>query len=159
MGVAVLPSLSLLRWFYFVSLGALGAVVPFLGARLEAAGLSGQAIGGLMAMLPLGRLVSAPLWGWLADRFSVAGLLLRVGCALAVLGGLCLLWGTHPAWAAAGLFLFAAGRAPLGPLVDAVTLQALSAPGHDPREYGRVRLWEKSPGSPRPRTLRTMCSA
>jgi PPP family 3-phenylpropionic acid transporter len=137
----VLPSLSLLRWFYFVSLGALGAVVPFLGARLEAAGLSGHQIGGMMAMLPLGRLVSAPLWGWLADRFAMAGLLLRIGCALAVLGELVLLFQADPVYAGVGLFLFSAGRAPLGPLVDSVTLQALSQPGHDPREYGRVRLW------------------
>jgi MFS family permease len=136
----VLPSLSLLRWFYFVSLGALGAIIPFLGARLEAAGLSGHQIGALMAMLPLGRLVSAPLWGWLADRYAMAGVLLRVGCAMAVAGELLLLQG-EPAYAALGLFLFAAGRAPLGPLVDSVTLQALSVPGHDPREYGRVRLW------------------
>ncbi len=137
----MLPSLPLLRSFYFVSLGALGAVVPFLGARLEAAGLTGHQIGLLMAMLPLGRLVSAPVWGWLADRFAMAGLLLRIGCAIAVLGDLAILYGTDPRWAAAGLFLFSAGRAPLGPLVDSVTLQALRQPGHDPREYGRVRLW------------------
>ncbi|MDP2313784.1 MAG: MFS transporter [Pseudomonadota bacterium] len=137
----MLPSLGLLRSFYFVSLGALGAVMPFLGARLEAAGLSGHQIGLLMAMLPLGRLVSAPLWGWLADRFAMAGLLLRIGCTLAVVGGLALLYGDGPAWAGLGLFLFSAGRVPLGPLVDTFTLQALSRPGHDPREYGRVRLW------------------
>lgn len=137
----MLPSLSLLRWFYFVSLGALGSVVPFLGARLEAAGLSGHQIGVLMAMLPLGRLVSAPLWGWLADRFAMAGVLLRVGCALALVGELLLLFQADPVYAAVGLFLFSAGRAPLGPLVDSVTLQALTQPGHDPREYGRVRLW------------------
>jgi PPP family 3-phenylpropionic acid transporter len=135
------PSLSLLRWFYFLSLGALGAVVPFLSARLETAGLGGAKIGLLLAMLPLGRLVSAPLWGWLADRFDIAGLLLRLGCALALGGGLAVLGADRPGLAALGLFLFAAGRVPLGPLVDAATLQALSQPGHDVREYGRVRLW------------------
>lgn len=140
-GAAVLPTLPLLQGFYFVSLGALAAVIPFLSARLEAAGLDGHQIGALMAMLPLGRLLSSPLWGWLADRFQMAGTLLRVGCALALAGGLVLLFASEPHWAALGLFLFAAGRTPLGPLVDTFVLQALSRPGHDPREYGRVRLW------------------
>ncbi len=138
---AVLPSLPLLQGYYFVSLGALAAVVPFLSARLEAAGLSGHQIGALMAMLPLGRLLSSPLWGWLADRFSMAGTLLRVGCALAFVGGVLLLGAGDPWIGALGLFLFAAGRTPLGPLVDTFVLQALAGHGLDRREYGRIRLW------------------
>ena len=138
---AVLPSIPLLQGYYFVSLGALAAVIPFLAARLESAGLDGRAIGLLLAMLPLGRLVSAPLWGWLADRYRMAGTLLRVGSGLGLLGGLLLLWAANPVFGALGLFLFAAGRTPVGPLVDTFVLQALSKPPHDPREYGKVRLW------------------
>jgi PPP family 3-phenylpropionic acid transporter len=135
------PSLPLLRAFFFVSLGALGGVAPFLAARMETAGLDGRTIGLVVAMLPLGRLLSTPVWGWAADRFQVAGLLLRVGCALAVLGIAGVYLAPAPWVAAAGLFVFAAGRAPVGPLVDAITLRALSHPGRDPGDYGRIRLW------------------
>lgn len=138
---AVAPSLTLLRVYYFVSLGALAAVVPLLGGRLEAAGLSGHAIGALMAMLPVARLLSAPLWAWLADRWQMAGVLLRVGCAMALAGGVILMKAADPVFGAVGLFVFAAGRTPVGPLVDTVILRALSAPGRDPRDYGKVRLW------------------
>lgn len=137
----MLPSLPLLSGFYFVSLGALAAVIPFLSARFEAAGLDGHQIGALMAMLPLGRLLSAPLWGVLADRYRMAGTLLRIGCALALGGGIVLLGAENPWVGATGLFLFAAGRTPLGPLVDTFVLQALARPPHDPREYGKIRLW------------------
>ena len=136
-----MPSLPLLRAFFFVSLGALGGVAPFLAARLETAGLDGRTIGLLVAMLPLGRLLSTPLWGWAADRFKVAGLLLRVGCTLAVFGIIGVYVAPSPWIAALGLFVFAAGRAPVGPLVDAITLRALSVPGRDPGDYGRIRLW------------------
>ncbi len=130
----------MLRWFYLVQLGALGAVLPFLSARLEAAGLTGGQLGVVFAMLPLGRLLSAPVWGWLADRWQVGGLLLRIGATLSLVGGM-LLFVPTPLCAASGVLLFAAGRVPLGPLIDSATLQALSAPGQDPSGYGRVRLW------------------
>lgn len=135
---------TLLPLSYLFALGALGAIFPFLGARLEAAGLDGRTIGLLMAMLPLGRLVSSPLWGWLADRYRVAGLLLRVGCGLALAGELLLLASGQrggPLLAAVGLFLFAAGRVPFGPLVDSVILEHLRTTGRDARDYGRIRLW------------------
>lgn len=134
---ALLVTLPLLRWFYFVSLGSLGAVVPLLGTRLDEAGLGGARLGWLMAALPVARLVATPLWGWAADRWQVAGGLLRLGCALSLAGVAMVLWAHTSVWAAAGLFLFAVGRAPLGPLVDALCLDALGAHG----DYGRVRLW------------------
>jgi PPP family 3-phenylpropionic acid transporter len=129
---------------YFFALGALGAIVPFLGGRLEAAGLDGGTIGLLMAMLPLGRILSSPVWGWVADRYRMAGVLLRLGCGMALVGELLLLASGHaggPVLAAVGLFVFATGRVPLGPLVDTVILDHLRAVGRDPREYGSIRLW------------------
>jgi MFS family permease len=69
------PSLAFLSLFSFVSLGVLGAIVPFLGAQLAERGLRPEEIGWLMAMIPLGRIIGAPLWGQLADRYRAAGLL------------------------------------------------------------------------------------
>lgn len=136
-----LPGLVLLRLFFFVVLGGLGAVVPFMGARLESLGLSGAELGSVLAMLPVGRLLGAPLWGWLADRYRMSGLLLRVGCALSGLGALLLALAHSLPAALFAVLLFAVGFMPLTPLMDATILRALAAAGQPARDYGRVRLW------------------
>ncbi len=134
-------SILFLRVFFTLSLAALGGFVPQLGARLEALGLTGVELGLLLAILPAGRLASAPAWGWLADRFRIGGVLIRVG-ALLSLGGMVVIWkASTVAMAALGLGLFAVGRSPLGPVVDAFTVDAIRAAGRDAREYGRTRLW------------------
>ncbi len=134
-------SLTHLRWFYFVSIGALGGTIPMLGARLEASGMSGRDIGLIMAMLPLGRILSGPVWGVLADRSRRAGALLRVGCVIALVGTVLFLVPSNLAVAAIASLLFSVGRMPMGPLVDAFTLDALTRAGLDQRSYGSIRLW------------------
>lgn len=134
-----MPSLLFLRVYYFIALGAIGAFAPFLAARLEAAGMSGGQLGLLMALLPAGRLLSSPAWALIADRFQAAGLLLRIGSGVSLLA-MCLLSPT-PLMAAVAVLLYSIGRTPLGPLVDAMLIQTLSAPGHSPLDYGRTRLW------------------
>lgn len=134
-------TLLFLRVFTTLSLAALGGFVPQLGRRLEALGLSGTELGLLLALLPLGRLLSAPVWGWLADRYRLGGVLLRGGAAQALLGMLLVWRAQGPAEAGLGLFLFAVGRTPLGPLVDVYIVQALAEAGQDARAYGRTRLW------------------
>jgi PPP family 3-phenylpropionic acid transporter len=134
-------SLVRLRVFYFCSLGALGGTVPLLGARLDAAGFDGRQVGVLMAMLPLGRTLSGPAWGWLADRTGRAGLLVRLGGVVALCGLAGLLLARRWEFAVLAALVFSVGRAPFGPLVDALTLETLRAQGRDPRGYGAVRLW------------------
>ena len=138
-----MPGLSLffLRAFMTLSLAAIGGMVPQLGSRLEALGLTGSHLGLVLALLPVGRLLSAPVWGWLADRFRLGGALLQLGATLA-LGGSVLVWtATGPAAAGLGLLLFAVGRTPLGPIVDVFIVEALARSGLDARAYGRTRLW------------------
>lgn len=136
-----LVTILFLRVFTTLSLAALGGFVPLLGSRLEALGLSGTSLGLLLALLPVGRLLSAPVWGWLADRYQLGGVLLRVGAMLALAGMVLVGRAVGPAQAGAGLFLFAVGRTPLGPLVDVFIVQALARAGQDARAYGRTRLW------------------
>lgn len=116
-------------------------MVPLLGARMESLGLGGSSLGVVMAMFPLGRLLSSPLWGSAADRFRASGLLLRLGCGIALAGSLLLARARTAPEAVLGLLVFSVGRVPLGPLVDAVILELLSRPGADTRDYGRIRLW------------------
>ncbi len=134
-------SLARLRWFYVCSLGALGGTVPLLGARLDAAGFDGRQVGVLMAMLPLGRTLAGPAWGWLADRTGRGGLLVRLGGAVSLVGLAGLLLTRRWELAVLAALVFSVGRAPLGPLVDALTLETLRRNGRDPRGYGAVRLW------------------
>lgn len=135
------PSLPLLSAFYAVLLGALGALVPFWGPRLEATGLDGRQLGLVMAMLPIGRLVASPLWGVLADRYRMAGLLLRLGCAIALVGAIVFLFVHSLTGALLAMFLFSIGRTSIGPLLDATVLVSLAERGRDRGDYGRVRLW------------------
>lgn len=132
-----MPSLALLRLIFILSLAGLGAFFPFLAAHLEALGFNGLELGALMAMLPLGRLVAAPLWSAAADRYRMAGTLLRAGCSISALGGILILYASAGTTAALGLLLFAGGRAPLGPIIDSITVRAIP----DPRDYGKVRAW------------------
>lgn len=134
-------SILFLRVFFTLSLAALGGFVPQLGARLEALGLTGVQLGLLLAILPAGRILSAPAWGWLADRFQVGGVLIRAG-ALVSMAGMVAVWRADSVgMAGVGLALFSVGRSPLGPVVDAFTVDAIRVAGRDAREYGRTRLW------------------
>ncbi len=134
-------SFTYLRLYYFVMLGALAGVVPFLGARLEAAHMDGVALGVVMAGSPIARLLVAPLWSFLADRSRMAGLLLRASCAVALAGHV-LLWKAESFEAlVAGALLLAGGRAPFGPLVDGMILESLRAHPGGTGAYGTVRLF------------------
>ena len=53
-------------------------------------------------------------------------------------------------WMALALALFAAGRAPLVPLVDVLTVQTI---GPARESYGRIRVWGSVPSSTRARTV------
>lgn len=134
-------SILFLRVFWALSLAALGGLVPQLGARLEALGITGTQLGLLLALLPAGRLLSAPVWGWLADRLQIGGALVRLGALLALAGAVALWKAEDARQAGAGLALLAVGRTPLGPLVDAFTVAALKTAGRDSREYGKTRAW------------------
>ena len=71
--------------FYFLYYAAAAALIPFLALYYAELGLSGSQIGLLSGILPLITLVSAPLWGTLADaaRQHRRLLALAIGGALA----------------------------------------------------------------------------
>lgn len=119
----------------------MAALLPLLGGRFEAAGFDGLTIGGLMATFPLGRLVAAPLWAVLADRYRVAGLVLRLSAVLSGAAGMALARAESIPVLAGAIFIFAATRAPIGAVFDALVLGRLSELGRPTAEYGRIRLW------------------
>ncbi len=127
--------------FYTVSLGALGGFVPQIGARIEKLGIDGWELGLLLGLLALGRLVSAPLWGLLADRYRLAGWTVRVGALMSLAGMILLCHAATPTEAGFGLLTVAVGRTPLGPIVDAIVLDDVVASGRPSSAYGPLRVW------------------
>ena len=125
-------SLSPVVYVWYAAAGAATAIGPWIGLHLGDVGLSASATAAVLGALPLGRLLGAPLWGWVADRSS-APTVLRVASVLATLLGIAWAVARLP-WLLAPLVLaWAMTRAPWFPIMDASTVQAVG------RRYGPVR--------------------
>ncbi len=120
-------------------LGAGGAWVPFLALHLERAGQS-EAIGTMLVVMGLARVVAGPLWGIVADWTRRDGPLLALGSGITAALGAAVIFAPSPLWIVPLLALHATCRAPLGALLDGTTVRRLEAQGR-PEDYGRVRRW------------------
>jgi len=111
--------------------------MPFLALELRSRGVDGIILAAALGALPMSRLVFGPLSSVVADRYQAPTRMVRFGAALAAIGAV-MLW-VAPAnwWVVAAMLTLAIGRAPAGPVLDGLTLQALP----DRTEYGRVRRW------------------
>jgi len=140
-GCTVRPRL-LLAAVYFTLVGGMGAWGPYLAPFLDRTGHSGAAIGALLGLIPLARMVSAPLWAAVADRFRSGTALLRLGAVLSTLVAAAIALGSlGPLALGLALLAFSTLRAPLAPILDATAVEQLVAQGRDPRGYGLLRLW------------------
>jgi MFS transporter, PPP family, 3-phenylpropionic acid transporter len=109
---------------------------------LDRLGHSGAMIGAVLAILPIMRLASAPMWAVVADRWHAGPRILQ-GAALAV----ALMMGAMASGMlgiggfALALVVFAFAWAPISPILDGLTVQVLERAGAPPTRYGRIRLW------------------
>ena len=125
--------------FWFFYLGGLGIFFPFCGLYLrENLGFSGTRVGLVMAMVPIGAMLTQTLWGQLSDLTGSRRFTLALACL-----------GTAVTWTALGLprtfgsallatFLAAAFFPTVPPMASAV---ALATVGSGPRGFGVVRMW------------------
>jgi PPP family 3-phenylpropionic acid transporter len=127
-------TIRLVLW-YACATGAL-AFHPFVGVLLGDLGITGRELAMALAIMPVCTLLGAPSWAWLADRTQRPRVVLLVSTSLTLAGGLAVLFARHPAVMIAGLAAVAAGRAPVFPIGDAMTLHHL---GVNRRSYGRIR--------------------
>ena len=134
-------SLNLLRLFYALQLASIAALVPLLGGRFEKAGIPGFTIGLLMATLPAGRLIATPIWAFVADRYRVAGLVLRISCVTSGIAGVVLASSTKLPVIAVAMLAFSALRAPIGAILDSFVVEELRNRGRHASEYGQIRLF------------------
>ena len=124
--------------FYFLYFGAFAALIPFLVLYYEQLGFTGQQIGILSAISPLMMLVSAPLWGMIADVTKRHKLVLTSLIALAIISGLTLYSGkTFPSL----VLLFSAFAFFVSPIVALGDTVVMSFLGDQKSDYGRLRVW------------------
>ncbi len=123
---------------YFFYFAAGSCLMPYLALYYAQNGLSAGQIGLLSGLLPLVTLVSAPLWGGLADATGRhhALLLLAIGGSMAAVLGLS--QTSALVWLLLLVVLHAFSLAPAIPLIDNTVLAML---GESRQLYGRQRLW------------------
>jgi MFS transporter, PPP family, 3-phenylpropionic acid transporter len=124
---------------YGACFAGIGVFMPFFPVWLETRGLDASAIGVVLSLPILTRvIVTAPLMS-LIDRGIGARRLLMAGSIFLVLAYGALSGAAGPYAIAALVIAMAAAQAPLGPVCDLVATDAVRG---DPRlDYGRIRLW------------------
>lgn len=122
--------------WYFLFIGALGALAPYLAICLQNAGASGMATGIVLAIIPVGLLLGSPLGTLLADRTGKPVWVLRLCIGISAAATLGLLLAPDWRFMAPAAALLALARAPAGAITDNIAVQMTSG-----GNYGRVRLW------------------
>lgn len=138
-----------LRFFFFFLFVTYGAFLPFFPTWLDARGVRGVAMSGLMAFGPALGVIGPPAFGALSDWLGLRAGLLRVATA----GGLVSM-GLLAANGASGrapsivllcvvMAVFSVSRSPAVAMADVIAVEATkpeNAAGKPP-SYGSFRLW------------------
>lgn len=124
--------------FYFFYFALLGALVPFWGLYLKDLNYSASEIGVVMAALAGSRIIAPNIWGWLADRSGRRLSIIRLGCLVASISFLGILWRQDFAWLLSIVFLFSFFWNAVLSQFEVLTLNFLAA---EPQRYSHIRLW------------------
>jgi len=116
----------------------MASLIPFLTLYYEQVGLSGRQIGLLAGIAPLVMLLSAPLWGALADTTRQHKRLLVIAIGGVFVTAFLMSQTTAYPWLVVVVVLYAFCGAPVVPLVDNTVIELL---GERKDEYGKQRLW------------------
>ena len=124
--------------FYFFYFATLGALLPYWALYLESLGFGPGAIGSLMAVLMVTKIVAPNVWSVIADRQRDRLAVVRWASGLAALGflGVCAAKGFWTLAVTLALFSFFWNAAL--PQFEAITLNHL---GRHADRYARIRLW------------------
>jgi PPP family 3-phenylpropionic acid transporter len=124
--------------FYFFFFAIVGGIAPFLPLYLASLGYNAVAVGQLMAIIMLTKMVAPNLWGWVADRTGQRLALVRMGGIFSCLfftGFIC----ADGFWSrVAYLAMFSCFWNAVLPQWEVITLYNLDA---ERARYSRIRLW------------------
>ena len=123
---------------YVAAFGAVGAWYPYLAVFFQDRGLDLGLIGLMTALGAAAGLVSAPVWGAIADRFAGSPLVIPVAALVTAAGAAGLALADGVGALAVTLVISAVAFAGIAPTLDA---RALETVGSDRNRYGRLRAW------------------
>jgi PPP family 3-phenylpropionic acid transporter len=127
-----------LSGFYFFYFATLGALMPYWSLYLQDRGFDAPAIGGLMALVAVTKIIAPYLWGWVADHSGRRILMIRFA---SLASALCFLGVFIPGeflWLALVMFLFSFFWNAGLPQFEVTTLRFL---GDETHRYSDIRLW------------------
>src|SRR3569832_2710762 len=123
---------------YFSYLASLGAFLPYLSLYLENLGFSAIAIGQIMALMALTKVISPNVWGLIADHTVERMRIVRLGSFAAALSFAGVFWGQGFWWLALVMVAFSFFWNATLPQFEATTLNYL---GPQPQRYTSIRIW------------------
>lgn len=125
---------------YLLFFAAIGILFNYYALYLQRVGLAGTQVGIVLAVLPLARLLSQPIWGLIGDIYRLRRVILSGACFGSALAGLALDRSDTFAWLLAVTIVLAILNGPIGPFCDALALEYLERESRR-QEYGSLRLW------------------
>lgn len=128
-----------LSFFYFAYFAVLGGFMPYWSLYLQSWQFGPVAIGQLMAIGMLTRIIAPSFWGYLADQTGQRLLLVRLGATMLALFWLGIFFvGQQFALMAVVLFGYSFFQNAILAQFEAVTIAHLGA---ERARYGQIRLW------------------
>jgi PPP family 3-phenylpropionic acid transporter len=127
-----------LSGFYLFYFALLGTLLPYWTLYLQSLGLGAAAIGWLMGILHVSRVLAPNVWGWLADLTGRRVAIVRLGALASWICFVAIFWQTGALGIAVVMALFSFFWNAVLPQFEVITLNYL---GENRAQYSRIRLW------------------
>lgn len=127
-----------LSGFYLFYFALLGTLLPYWTLYLQSLGLGAAAIGWLMGILHVSRVLAPNVWGWLADLTGRRVAIVRFGALASWICFVAIFWQTEALGIAVVMALFSFFWNAVLPQFEVITLNYL---GESQAQYSRIRLW------------------
>ena len=127
-----------LGFFYFIFFSAVGAMAPYWTLYLGDRGLSASAIGALVALMTVTKVIAPNFWGWMADVSLGRTWTIRISAILALFAFAGLFVPGGIVWLAIVVALYGFFSQGVLPQFEALTLGHLGA---GTARYARIRIW------------------
>mmetsp|Transcript_2595 Transcript_2595/g.4601 ORF Transcript_2595/g.4601 Transcript_2595/m.4601 type:complete len:440 (-) Transcript_2595:184-1503(-) len=135
-----ISSTNKIRLLYFFYRFSTGSLNPFMSIYMQHVGMDADQIGRLQAIRPVMTMLSAPMWGGLADRTGSKKLVLILAFFMSFLCRM------STSFLAGNIMTFACSLcassvfyAPVSSLLDSIVVSSLEE--HEKVNFGRLRLW------------------